>query len=63
MAGLLTQPTPMWAGPTHTYMGQNWVYVLGASLDIAGSLLVLGGLAWLLKALLREARCLQVVNV
>jgi hypothetical protein len=63
IAGLLTLSTPMWAGPTHTYMGQNWVYLLGAPLNIAGSLLVLGSLAWLLKALLREARSLQVENV
>ena len=63
LAGLLTMSTPMWAGPSHTYLGQNWVYVLAAPLNIAGSLLVLGGLAWLLKALLREARSLQVENV
>ncbi len=63
IAGLLTLSTPMWAGPTHTYMGQNWVYVLGAPLNIAGSLMVLGGLAWLLKALLRESHSLQVENI
>ena len=41
-----------WAGPTHTFGGENWVYVFYTPLMISGIGLTLGGLAalgWVVK--------------
>ncbi len=32
-----------WAGPSHTYMGVNWIDVLKAPLNVGGAILVIGG--------------------
>lgn len=33
-----------WAGPSHTFFGENWVYVLEMPLIIVGSILILAGI-------------------
>lgn len=33
-----------WAGPSHTFYGENWVYVLEMPLIIVGSILILAGI-------------------
>lgn len=52
VCGLITLTTPLWAGPTHMFAGQNWVDLLTAPLLLAGGALLamgvsrLGRLAW-----------------
>ncbi len=50
IAGLVLLTVIYWAGPSHTYEGQNWVEVLGTPLNIGGAILLLGGLGALIKA-------------
>jgi hypothetical protein len=45
VAGLIILSTFLWASPSHTYMGENWVLVLETPLLVFGSLLTVGGLA------------------
>jgi len=33
-----------WAGPSHTFFGENWVYVLQMPLILVGAILTLGGI-------------------
>lgn len=52
VCGMITLTTPLWAGPTHMFAGQNWVDLLIAPLMLAGTALLalgvsrLGRLAW-----------------
>lgn len=52
VCGLITLTTPLWAGPTHLFEGQNWVDLLIAPLLLAGTALLalgvsrVGRLAW-----------------
>jgi hypothetical protein len=41
-----------WAGPSHTFYGENWVYVLQMPLIIVGSILVLGGMGIVVRVFL-----------
>lgn len=41
--GLTTLTIFAWAGPSHTYFGENWVFVFETPLLIAGTLMILGG--------------------
>jgi hypothetical protein len=43
LAGITTLTIFFWAGPSHTFFGENWVYVFETPLIIAGTVLVLGG--------------------
>jgi hypothetical protein len=56
LAGLLMLTTPLWAGPSHTFEGTNWVYVLWPHLSIGGTLLLLTGLFLLAKVALQVWR-------
>lgn len=47
IAGLVVLTTGIWAGPSHTYMGENWVNVLFVPLMVFGSLLTGSGLGLL----------------
>jgi len=51
MVGILLLTTPIWAGPSHTYQGMNWVHLLQTELNISGILLTGGGIAILAKVL------------
>lgn len=41
-----------WAGPSHTYFGENWVYVLEIPLLVVGTTLTVGGFITVLRAML-----------
>lgn len=45
--GLLVLTTSLWAGPSHTFGATNWVHLLQIHLLTGGSVLILGGGAWL----------------
>jgi len=51
MVGILLLTTPIWAGPSHTFQGMNWVHLLQTELNISGILLTGGGIAILAKVL------------
>jgi uncharacterized membrane protein len=44
-----------WAGPSHTFFGENWVYVLQMPLIIVGTILTLGGLGVVLRVVFELA--------
>lgn len=52
MAGILTLTVFIWAGPSHTYFGENWVFVFETPLVIIGTLLVIGGFLIVLREVL-----------
>jgi len=45
LAGIVILTVFNWAGPTHTFYGENWVYVFYTPLMVSGTLLVIGGIA------------------
>ena len=47
VCGLAVVATPMWAGPTHTLAGYNWVNVLLVPLIVGGVVLMLAGISLL----------------
>ena len=49
IAGVVVLSTPMWAGPTHMFQGQNWVDVLLAPLYLVGGLFVVFGVSRLVR--------------
>lgn len=52
VAGLAVLTVFSWAGPSHSFTGQNWVYVFYTPLILSGALLILGGvgcLAWTVR--------------
>jgi hypothetical protein len=51
LAGIAMITTVIWAGPTHTYQGENWVILLIAPLIIFGTLLNLLGIGFLFRGL------------
>lgn len=57
VSGMLVVTTTLWAGPSHTYEGVNWVKALEGTLVATGLVLTMSGL-WLLtqSALTRASR-------
>jgi hypothetical protein len=49
MVGMLLLTTPIWAGSSHTFQGENWVNLLQTPLYISGILLTGGGIALLMR--------------
>ena len=47
VCGLAVIATPMWAGPTHTFSGYNWVNALLVPLTAGGVALILAGVGLL----------------
>ena len=56
VAGVILLTTPIWAGPSHTYQGENWVILLETSLYISGILLTGGGVALLMRVVIDVIR-------
>jgi len=63
ISGIMILTIYIWAGSSHTYMGENWVDVLQAPLILGGGFLLLSGLGFLLQVIhivfrheLRESR-------
>jgi hypothetical protein len=50
IAGVITLTVFSWAGPTHTFFGENWVYVFYWPLIVSGGCLTVGGMGALLRA-------------
>ena len=48
LAGTVILTVFTWAGPSHTFSGENWVYVFYTPLMVSGTLLVISGIASLL---------------
>ncbi len=62
--GILLLTTPVWAGSSHTYQGENWVNLLQTPLFISGILLTGGGLALLMRVVIDVIRQeIAVVNL
>lgn len=51
VSGAVVTTTILWAGPSHTFQGNNWVEVLDSTLLIGGAILLLGGLVAVLRNL------------
>ena len=49
VVGIILLTTPIWAGPSHTYLGENWVNLLQTPLYISGILITGGGIALLMR--------------
>jgi hypothetical protein len=47
--GVILLTTPVWAGPSHTYQGVNWVHLLQSELIISGIILTGAGVAFLAR--------------
>ncbi len=51
VAGSVILSTPMWVGASHVYMGNNWVDVLALPIYVSGTLLILAGIAFLIRGI------------
>lgn len=47
--GITLLATQLWAGPSHTFQGENWVDLLGTELNLGGIVLILSGLIFLVR--------------
>lgn len=56
VAGVILLTTPIWAGPSHMYQGENWVDLLQTPLNISGILLTGGGIALLMGVIIDVIR-------
>ncbi|MCJ7716571.1 MAG: hypothetical protein MUO54_08630 [Anaerolineales bacterium] len=54
LAGITTLTIFAWAGPSHTFFGENWVYVFELPLVVIGTLLILGGFIVVLREILMQ---------
>jgi len=57
LVGVITLTIFSWAGPSHTFFGENWTYVFYTPLLISGIGLVLGGAAtmmWAVKEIVQK---------
>lgn len=55
IVGALTLTVFFWAGPSHTFFGENWTFVFETPLLIFGTLLVVGGSLIVLREIVRFA--------
>lgn len=55
VAACIVLSTASWAGPSHTYQGENWVHLLPTSLNVLGAILALVGLGLLVRVAVRAA--------
>ena len=53
IAGIITLTVFFWAAPSHTFFGENWVYVFEIPLIASGTVLVLGGFALVVREVIR----------
>lgn len=52
VVGILLLTTPVWAGPSHSFQGVNWVNLLQTELNISGILLTGVGVALLMRVII-----------
>lgn len=62
VSGLLMLTTVVWAAPTHTYQGENWVNVIYVPLMTVGTLLTMFGFGLLAYAIWKAAEFEPVVQ-
>ena len=56
IVGFILLTTPVWAGPSHSFQGVNWVNLLQTELNISGTLLTGGGVALLIRTFIEVFR-------
>ncbi len=56
VAGIIVMTVPTWAGPSHTYFGENWVNVLLGPVTLSGLTLTVVGLLVLVRQIIRAIR-------
>jgi hypothetical protein len=56
LVGVILLTTPLWAGPSHTFQGDNWVLLLETPLYITGILFTGGGIALLMRVIVDVIR-------
>ncbi len=49
VSGVILQTTGVWAGPSHTFQGENWVHLLQNELNLSGIILIIVGVAYLVR--------------
>ena len=54
LAGITTLTIFSWAGPSHTFFGENWVFVFEWPLVVIGTVLILGGFVVMLREVLQQ---------
>lgn len=54
LAGITTLTIFAWAGPSHTFFGENWVFVFEWPLVVIGTALILGGFLVVLREVLKQ---------
>jgi len=52
LAGITTLTIFAWAGPSHTFFGENWVFVFEWPLVVIGTVLIVGGFLTVLREML-----------
>lgn len=62
LAGVAMLTIYLWAGPSHTFVGGNWIDVLRMPLIAGGLLLTIGGFITLLRPVLSTVREPQLVQ-
>ncbi len=54
LAGITTLTIFAWAGPSHTFFGENWVFVFEWPLVVIGTVLIVGGFLVVLREMLNH---------
>ena len=54
LAGITTLTIFSWAGPSHTFFGENWVFVFEWPLVVIGTVLIIGGFVVVLREVLQQ---------
>ena len=54
LAGITTLTIFSWAGPSHTFFGENWVFVFEWPLVVIGTALIIGGFVVVLREVLLQ---------
>ena len=54
LAGITTLTIFSWAGPSHTFFGENWVFVFEWPLIVIGTVLIVGGFVVVLREVLLQ---------
>ena len=54
LAGITTLTIFAWAGPSHTFFGENWVFVFEWPLVVIGTMLIVGGFLVVLREMLNH---------
>ncbi len=54
LAGITTLTIFSWAGPSHTFFGENWVFVFEWPLVVIGTVLIIGGFVVMLREVLHQ---------